>query len=650
MSNVNEIRRQLQEVGTYMMDHDLAWGNAGNISARTAEDHFLITASGTYLGELLADDFVEYCFDGKRSTQDRKPSKEIPMHQAIYEERSDIHAILHASPFYSTLIACSDVEIPSEWFVESMYYLERCERVSYHHPGSTTLGEAVREKAAKANILFLENHGVLVFDTSVKEARMALQTLEFACRMFITANGASIPMKQLPENTVQDFLEHSGYKPRRRWKMNMIGVIADDITGSNDIGVMFGKSNYIADIFSYGPTVLSNVTKDNRDVLIFDTDSRLDDEKTAYDKVYQATLDIQKAGADQFFNKTCSVFRGNIGSEFDAMLDALKEEFAIVVLGFPKNGRTTLRSIHYVYGDKLQDSQFKDDPIHPMKESNLVTILQSQTSRRVGAIHEEIIKQGSKAIKQQIQQMKINEQFQYIILDVTNQNDLYEIAKAVYQEKIICGSSALAEEIPKVQKKRDKAKNLLPLPAKKSEKGLFCAAGSLMPQTYHQINYMKRTGNSVIEFDTFEFLKSDAKNSFVNGLVEKIVKDMLDGKNVVFHSTNTNEKVRETKAEAAKHGLNNTEISKMVSETIAHITSEVIRRTEQYRFVIAGGDTSATVCRTLGIEGMRVWKEIQPGLPSCLSHTNPPYLFVLKSGSFGNETFIEEAFEHLLQW
>ncbi|MFS0613432.1 class II aldolase/adducin family protein [Lederbergia ruris] len=215
---MNEIKRQLQEVGSYMMDHDLAWGNAGNISARTAEDHFLITASGTYMGELSMDDFVEYCFDGTRNPQDRKPSKEIPMHQAIYEERPDIHAILHASPFYSTLIACSDVKIPSGWFVESMYYLERCERVPYHHPGSAALGEAVRGKAAKANILFLENHGVLVFDTSIKEARMALQTLEFACRMFITANGASIPMKQLPENTVQDFLEHSDYKPRRRWK------------------------------------------------------------------------------------------------------------------------------------------------------------------------------------------------------------------------------------------------------------------------------------------------------------------------------------------------------------------------------------------------------------------------------------------------
>src|SRR5699024_7786562 len=114
---------------------------------------------------------------------------------------------------------------------------------------------------------------------------------------------------------------------------------------------------------------------------------RLDDGKTAYHKVFHATKDIQTAGALQFFNKTCSVFRGNIGAEFDAMLDALDEEFAVVVLGFPGNGRQTIDGIHYVHGEKLEESQFKSDPVHPMKESNLVDILQSQTKRKVGSIH-----------------------------------------------------------------------------------------------------------------------------------------------------------------------------------------------------------------------------------------------------------------------
>ena len=54
-----EARRDLQTVGRQMVDLGLAWGNAGNISARTEEDCFLITATGTRLGELADDDFAE---------------------------------------------------------------------------------------------------------------------------------------------------------------------------------------------------------------------------------------------------------------------------------------------------------------------------------------------------------------------------------------------------------------------------------------------------------------------------------------------------------------------------------------------------------------------------------------------------------------
>ena len=94
-------------------------------------------------------------------------------------------------------------------------------------------------------------------------------------------------------------------------------------------------------------------------------------------------LDVYKRQVQQYINKQCSVFRGNIGPEFDAMLDALGLNFAPVVLGFPDNGRTTLDGIHYVYGEKLEDSQFRNDPVNPMRESNLVKILAVQTRRPV---------------------------------------------------------------------------------------------------------------------------------------------------------------------------------------------------------------------------------------------------------------------------
>lgn len=218
MTNLLDLRRQLQEAGRYLLANDLTWGNAGNLSVRTDADRCLITASGTRLGDLGDDDFVECALTpAAPCAAGRKPSKELSMHAAVYRLRPEVNAVLHTSSFYTTLVACSDISLPGDWFVEGMYYLERVARVPYCHPGAPSLGDAVAAIVAQANIVLLENHGVLAYDVSVREALMALHTAEIASRMAITARGAGIAMRALPPATVTDFLERSGYRPRRLW-------------------------------------------------------------------------------------------------------------------------------------------------------------------------------------------------------------------------------------------------------------------------------------------------------------------------------------------------------------------------------------------------------------------------------------------------
>ncbi len=212
-----QARKELIAAGHYLFENDLTWGSAGNLSARLGPGRYLITASGTELGSLCDEDFVEVSSEQAR-TLPLKPSKELPLHRAVYEERPEINAVLHASPFAATLLACSKEEIPADWFVENMYYLERVARVPYFHPGSAELGQAVRARACQANVLLLDNHGVLTYDTSVREALMALHALELTCRMFLTAKSAGVAMHPLGRDRVQDFLERSGYRPRRRWQ------------------------------------------------------------------------------------------------------------------------------------------------------------------------------------------------------------------------------------------------------------------------------------------------------------------------------------------------------------------------------------------------------------------------------------------------
>ncbi|QQK75737.1 class II aldolase/adducin family protein [Salicibibacter cibarius] len=210
-----EIIKELQKTSTFMYEKGLAWGTAGNISARIEKDLFYVSASGTHVGKMEIDDFA-LC--GNNGAQEgRKPSKEYIMHQGIYEERPEIDAILHASPFYSTLIANSNERLPSNYFVESMYYLERIERIPYKHPGSQSLASAVKSRAKETNVMLLENHGVIVYDTSIKEAQMALQTLEYTAKMHVQALQAGIHLQGLKDKVTEDFLKNAGYKPVREW-------------------------------------------------------------------------------------------------------------------------------------------------------------------------------------------------------------------------------------------------------------------------------------------------------------------------------------------------------------------------------------------------------------------------------------------------
>ena len=419
-------------------------------------------------------------------------------------------------------------------------------------------------------------------------------------------------------------------------------VIADDVTGANDIGIMYAKAGMDAFVYSYG----DGSPQDYKpcDVLIVDTDSRFDSCENAYRKVYDALKKVPKEGVIQYIDKQCSVFRGNIGAEFDAMLDALEEEFAVVVLGFPDNGRTTLHGIHYVHGVKLEDSQFRNDPVHPMTKSGLVEILADQTKRKAGAVFYETYEGGPDAVKAAVKEAKKN--CNYCIMDVRDNADLALLAEALKEEKIICGSSALSEYLAKltVQKSgkaltREKKK----VPAKN-----FCMAGSLTPQTAAQTAYMKEAGYPVFELDTRKLFEKERREEECRRIFELVDKAYGQGAFAMIHSANDAATVTETKRIAASEGIDNTAVSTMVSAALSEISEKVIEKFGIRRIIVCGGDTSASLCAKLHIRGMKVLEEIEAGLPTCESVDAPYYRMVLKSGSFGSEAFVEKAIDKLL--
>jgi uncharacterized protein YgbK (DUF1537 family) len=266
----------------------------------------------------------------------------------------------------------------------------------------------------------------------------------------------------------------------------------------------------------------------------------------------------------------------------------------------------------------------------------------------VGNIYQEVIEFGPDAVHERIQKMR--GQVGYVIMDVVDQQSLKIIAEAVKDEPVLCGSSALAEELPGLWGVHTCFKTPVGL-SKNNGSGILCVAGSLMPQTRRQIKILMEYGVPGFGLDTMELFSEHLRQNVLSKLTDQLCEVLSSGQDALLYSGADQDQVIQTQRKGRALGLTETEVSRIVSDSLAEISQRVLYAVDQIRFVVAGGETSDAVCERLNIKGLTMLEEIQPGLPSCLSipdnNKEQAYLLVLKSGSFGDDDFLIQALDHI---
>ena len=139
-------------------------------------------------------------------------------------------------------------------------------------------------------------------------------------------------------------------------------VIADDLTGANATGVLLKKMNYKAyTVMNTERIELSTLS--DCDCVLYPTDSRGVDAKIAYNRVYIVCNLLKDDDVKVYANRIDSTLRGNLGSETDAMLDSLGEDYiAIVAPCFPASGRIICGGYMLVDGLPLHKTNIAVDP------------------------------------------------------------------------------------------------------------------------------------------------------------------------------------------------------------------------------------------------------------------------------------------------
>lgn len=103
------LQRQLRCCARTLYRQQMQVSDGGNISVRYERDHMLIKGSRSSFGGCGTGDFVVADFDGNLLLGTIEPSKESPLHGAIYRRFKKAGAIVHChSPFTTACAARMD--------------------------------------------------------------------------------------------------------------------------------------------------------------------------------------------------------------------------------------------------------------------------------------------------------------------------------------------------------------------------------------------------------------------------------------------------------------------------------------------------------------------------------------------------------------
>jgi len=178
--------------GRSLFERGLTPGSSGNISVRLDDGGWLVTPTNASLGFLDPARISRLDAAGKLVSGDA-PTKEIPLHTALYETRSGARAIVHLHATHSVAITMLP-EIDPKAVLPPMtpYYLMRCGEtalVSYYRPGDPAVADAIKGLAGRYSSVLLANHGPVVAGESLEAAVFATEELEETAKLYLLLRG-----------------------------------------------------------------------------------------------------------------------------------------------------------------------------------------------------------------------------------------------------------------------------------------------------------------------------------------------------------------------------------------------------------------------------------------------------------------------------
>jgi uncharacterized protein YgbK (DUF1537 family) len=419
----------------------------------------------------------------------------------------------------------------------------------------------------------------------------------------------------------------------------LLGAIADDFTGATDLcNTLVRRGMRTVQLIDV-PTPGSPVPEAEAVVIALKSRTIPAAEAVA---MSLAALDwLRAAGARQILFKYCSTFdstdQGNIGPVAEALLDALQANFTLFCPAFPELGRSIYKGYLFVGDVLLSESGMRDHPLTPMRDPSLVRVLQRQSRDRVGLVQHRTVAQGAAAIRAAFAELQ-QQGFRHAIVDAIADHDLEAIGEAAADLALITGGSGIALGLPANFRRQGLLGEGGGADALPSVGGMAAVlSGSCSQATQAQVAYMRERAPA---FPIDPFAAADGHDLAEEALAWATPR--LGDRPVLISATAPPETVA-----MVQQRLGRERAGALVEGILADIARGLVARGVR-RLVIAGGETAGAVVQALGITGLRIGRQIDPGVPWTVSlpgsFDEKPLALALKSGNFGAEDFFLRAF------
>jgi uncharacterized protein YgbK (DUF1537 family) len=412
-----------------------------------------------------------------------------------------------------------------------------------------------------------------------------------------------------------------------------LGVLADDLTGGMMVASLLEREGVRCPLVTSTEALAS---LEAAEAVVLARKIRLIPADEARSEAEAAAGAFRAAGARRIYYKYCATFDstpdGNIGPIADALLAATGAERTIICPAFPEYTVTVFQGRMFLGPTPLGESFKRHDPVTPMRNSNLVEVLQEQTGRKVGLLPHGTLIRGSEASETAL---GAQEGASLFVVDAVDDADVTRIAELTTDWPVTTGADALPMFLARTWRNRDVNRPLrAPLPPVSGHEAVI--AGSCAGATLAQLDRFEQS-HPVYRID---LESAAARPNLIDEITDWAAERLPDGPVAISTSADV-DGVKRAQRVLGRAG------AAELADSLLGEAARALHHLGVRRFVVAGGETSGQVFGSLALGRVEVSSFDELGGGYCHAPDEDPVSLVLKAGALGDTQFFFTALERM---